>query len=45
MPSLQDGVLEGVKTFVLSPNRDGIAEITEVLQQNSQITNLLGLTH
>ncbi|MCC2692656.1 cadherin-like domain-containing protein, partial [Nodularia sp. LEGE 04288] len=43
--SLQNGVLEGVKTFVLSPNRDGIEEITEVLQQNSQITRLHIVSH
>ncbi|MDB9376630.1 DUF4347 domain-containing protein, partial [Nodularia sphaerocarpa] len=43
--SLQNGVLEKVKTFILSPNRDGIAEITEVLQQNSQITRLHIVSH
>ncbi|WP_234419727.1 DUF4347 domain-containing protein [Nodularia spumigena] len=42
---LQEGVLEGVKTFILSPNRDGIEEITEVLQQNSQITRLHIVSH
>ncbi|ULP70924.1 DUF4347 domain-containing protein [Nodularia sphaerocarpa] len=43
--TLQNKVLEGVKTFILSPDRDGIAEITKLLQQNSQITTLHIVSH
>ncbi|MBE9200432.1 MULTISPECIES: DUF4347 domain-containing protein [unclassified Nodularia (in: cyanobacteria)] len=43
--TLQNGILEGAKTFILSRERDGIAEITELLQQNSQITTLHIISH
>jgi hypothetical protein len=36
--TLQAGIIEGVKSVILSPNQNGIEEITEFLQQNTQIT-------
>ncbi|MDJ0539409.1 MAG: DUF4347 domain-containing protein [Microcystis sp. M53603_WE2] len=36
--SLQAGVIPEVATVILSPNEDGIEQITAFLQQNPQIT-------
>ncbi|MBS3027862.1 MAG: DUF4347 domain-containing protein [Dolichospermum sp. DET50] len=35
--TLQTGVVKGGETIILSPNRDGIEEITDFLQQHPQI--------
>ncbi|MEA5582347.1 DUF4347 domain-containing protein [Nodularia harveyana UHCC-0300] len=43
--TLQEGILKGVKTFIISPDRDGIEEIKGVLQQNPQITTLHLVSH
>ncbi|MBD2692064.1 DUF4347 domain-containing protein [Anabaena catenula] len=43
--TLQTGVVEGVETIILSPNKDGIEEITEFLQQYPQITNIHIVSH
>ncbi|WP_353853436.1 DUF4347 domain-containing protein, partial [Microcystis sp. LE19-10.1B] len=38
--SLQAGVIPGVATVILSPNEDGIEQISAFLQQNPQITTI-----
>ena len=38
--TLQTGIVEGVETVILSPERDGIEEITQVLQQNPQVNSV-----
>ncbi|QJB45183.1 DUF4347 domain-containing protein [Dolichospermum flos-aquae] len=38
--TLQTGIVEGVETVILSPDRDGIEEITQVLQQNPQVNSV-----
>jgi hypothetical protein len=38
--TLQTGIVEGVETVILSPERDGIEEITQVLQQNPQVDSV-----
>ncbi|WP_275519449.1 DUF4347 domain-containing protein [Trichormus sp. NMC-1] len=43
--TLQTGVVEGVKTIIISPNKDAIEEITEFLQQHPQITNIHIVSH
>ncbi|MBK1988305.1 DUF4347 domain-containing protein [Sphaerospermopsis aphanizomenoides BCCUSP55] len=43
--TLQTGVIEGVEAVILSPHRDGIVEITEVLQQNPHITTIHIVSH
>ncbi|MFM6528432.1 MAG: DUF4347 domain-containing protein, partial [Dolichospermum sp.] len=36
--TLQAGVVEGVETVIVTPNQDGIEQITAFLQQHPQIT-------
>ena len=43
--TLQTGVIEGVETVILSPNQNGIEEITEFLQQHPQITTIHIVSH
>ncbi|AFZ60023.1 DUF4347 domain-containing protein [Anabaena cylindrica FACHB-243] len=43
--TLQTRVVEGVETVILSPNRDGIVEITEFLQNHPQITAIHIVSH
>jgi hypothetical protein len=43
--TLQTGVIAGVETVILSPNQNGIEEITEFLQQNTQITTIHIVSH
>jgi len=43
--SLQAGVIPGVATVILSPNEDGIEQITAFLQQNPQITTIHLVSH
>ncbi|MEA5552667.1 DUF4347 domain-containing protein [Anabaena cylindrica UHCC 0172] len=43
--TLQTGVVDGVETVILSPNRDGIVEITEFLQSHPQITAIHIVSH
>ncbi|AFW96904.1 DUF4347 domain-containing protein [Dolichospermum sp. UHCC 0684] len=43
--TLQTGVIAGVKTVILSPNQNGIEEITEFLRQHTQITTIHILSH
>ena len=43
--TLQTGVVEGVEAVILSPNQNGIEEITNFLQQNSQITTIHIVSH
>ncbi len=43
--SLQAGVIPGVATVILSPNKDGIEQITAFLQQNPQITTIHLVSH
>ncbi|MGM3309110.1 DUF4347 domain-containing protein [Anabaena sp. WFMT] len=43
--TLQTGVVDGVETVILSPNRDGIVEITEFLQYHPQITAIHIVSH
>ncbi|WP_016951089.1 DUF4347 domain-containing protein [Anabaena sp. PCC 7108] len=43
--TLQTGVVEGVKAVILSPNRDGIEEITDFLQQHPQISTVHIVSH
>jgi hypothetical protein len=38
--SLQAGVIPEVATVILSPNQDGIEQISAFLQQNPQITTI-----
>ena len=38
--TLQTGIVDGVETVILSPERDGIEEITQVLQQNPQVNSV-----
>ena len=38
--TLQTGIVDGVETVILSPERDGIEEITQVLQQNPQVDSV-----
>ena len=43
--TLQAGIIEGVKSVIISPNQDGIEEITEFLQQHPQITTIHIVSH
>ncbi|MCA2701868.1 MAG: DUF4347 domain-containing protein [Microcystis sp. M179S2] len=43
--SLQAGVIPGVATVILSPNQDGIEQISAFLQQNPQITTIHLVSH
>ena len=43
--TLQTGVIAGVETVILSPNQNGIEEITDFLQQHPQITIIHIVSH
>ena len=43
--TLQAGIIEGVKSVILSPNQNGIEEITDFLQQHPHITTIHILSH
>jgi hypothetical protein len=43
--TLQTGVVEGVETVILSPNQDGIEQISQILQQHPHITTIHILSH
>ncbi|MFM6097474.1 MAG: DUF4347 domain-containing protein [Dolichospermum sp.] len=43
--TLQAGVVEGVETVIVTPNQDGIEQITAFLQQHPQITTIHILSH
>jgi len=43
--TLQTGVVEGVETVILSPNQDGIEQISQVLQQHPHITTIHIVSH
>jgi hypothetical protein len=43
--TLQIGVIAGVETVILSPNQNGIEEITDFLQQHPQITTIHIVSH
>jgi hypothetical protein len=43
--TLQAGVVEGVETVILSPNQDGIEQISQILQQHPHITTIHILSH
>jgi hypothetical protein len=43
--TLQTGVVEGVETVILSPNQDGIEQISQILQQHPHITTIHIVSH
>ncbi|MFN6158367.1 MAG: DUF4347 domain-containing protein [Dolichospermum sp.] len=43
--TLQAGIIEGVKTVIISPNQDGIEQISQILQQYPHITTIHILSH
>jgi hypothetical protein len=43
--TLQTGVIAGVEKVILSPNQNGIEEITDFLQQHPQITTIHIVSH
>ena len=43
--SLQAGVIPGVATVILSPNKDGIEQISAFLPQNPQISTIHLVSH
>ena len=43
--TLQTGVIAGVETVILSPNQDGIEQISQILQQHPHITTIHILSH
>ena len=43
--TLQTGIVEGVEAVILSPNQNGIEEITDFLQQHPQITTIHIVSH
>jgi D-arabinose 1-dehydrogenase-like Zn-dependent alcohol dehydrogenase len=43
--TLQAGIIEGVKTVIISPNQDGIEQISQILQQHPHITTIHILSH
>ena len=43
--TLQAGIVEGVKSVIISPNQDGIEQISQVLQQHPHITTIHILSH
>ena len=43
--TLQTGIIESVKTVIISPEQDGIEQISQILQQHPQITTIHILSH
>ncbi|MFN4842298.1 MAG: DUF4347 domain-containing protein, partial [Dolichospermum sp.] len=43
--TLQTGIIEGVKTVIISPDQDGIEQISQILQQHPHITTIHILSH
>ena len=43
--TLQAGIIEGVKTVIISPDQDGIEQISQILQQHPHITTIHILSH
>ncbi|GCL41752.1 DUF4347 domain-containing protein [Dolichospermum planctonicum] len=43
--TLQAGIIEGVKTVIISPEQDGIEQISQILQQHPHITTIHILSH
>ena len=43
--TLQAGIIEGVKTVIISPEQDGIEQISQILQQYPHITTIHILSH
>ncbi|MDB9455172.1 DUF4347 domain-containing protein [Dolichospermum circinale] len=43
--TLQAGIIEGVKTVIISPDKDGIEQISQILQQHPHITTIHILSH
>jgi len=43
--TLQTGIIEGVKTVIISPNQNGIEQISQILQQHPHITTIHILSH
>ncbi|MDD1458362.1 DUF4347 domain-containing protein, partial [Dolichospermum sp. ST_sed7] len=43
--TLQTGVVEGVENVILSPNQDGIEQISQILQQHPHITTIHIVSH
>ncbi|MTJ18715.1 DUF4347 domain-containing protein, partial [Dolichospermum sp. UHCC 0299] len=43
--TLQTGIVEGVKSVIISPNQDGIEQISQILQQHPHITTIHILSH
>ena len=43
--TLQTGIIEGVKTVIISQNQDGIEQISQILQQHPHITTIHILSH
>ncbi len=43
--TLQTGIIEGVKTVIISPDQDGIEQISQTLQQHPHITTIHILSH
>ncbi|MTJ33508.1 DUF4347 domain-containing protein, partial [Dolichospermum sp. UHCC 0260] len=43
--TLQAGIIEGVKSVIISPNQDGIEQISQILQQHPHITTIHILSH
>ena len=43
--TLQAGIIEGVKTVIISPDQDGIEQISQILQQYPHITTIHILSH
>jgi hypothetical protein len=43
--TLQAGIIEGVKSVIISPEQDGIEQISQILQQHPHITTIHILSH
>ncbi|MFN9172750.1 MAG: DUF4347 domain-containing protein, partial [Dolichospermum sp.] len=43
--TLQAGIIEGVKTVIISPEQNGIEQISQILQQHPHITTIHILSH
>ena len=43
--TLQAGIIEGVKSVIISPDQDGIEQISQILQQYPHITTIHILSH
>ncbi|WP_035368434.1 DUF4347 domain-containing protein, partial [Dolichospermum circinale] len=43
--TLQAGIIEGVKTVIISPDQDGIEQVSQILQQHPHITTIHILSH